>query len=456
MYKVITADDEHFVLEGLELMVDWKGCGFEPVASADDGRKAYELIKQLKPDLAVLDIHMPELSGIDIARRVKEEGIDCQVMMLTAYADVEHARECLKYGVKHYAVKPIAPEEIHEALADYKKILDRQTGRRALVEEQVKNGIKSEGAKKCVIAAAKGNSRNIAGGTILDHAGGIITYLVTGDAELFFKELVKNDSSIIGCCISGNDTEQCRRAAVSSLIRILCAEPGKLYSASGHGSNKITASDFGRFADRLNESIDFGDEKAALSVIDEFFSLLPDCAYPLQYARAFYAYMDMRLEREEVKLSDEDDLSERTETEKINELNILADFYNTVSDMCRIAISRVVRQRTDSAEGSFEIIEKYIREHFREQIVIKDLAKLIYTSPGYLGTVFTKKKGVSIKEYIHSLRLEEAVRLMTEDRDRPISDIAYAVGYNNYNHFFLRFEKRFGMPPLEYKKLFNT
>jgi AraC-like DNA-binding protein len=51
--------------------------------------------------------------------------------------------------------------------------------------------------------------------------------------------------------------------------------------------------------------------------------------------------------------------------------------------------------------------------------------------------------------------MEEAVKLMNQDDERAISDIAFDVGYNNYNHFFTQFEKRFGMSPLEYKKLYK-
>ena len=81
---------------------------------------------------------------------------------------------------------------------------------------------------------------------------------------------------------------------------------------------------------------------------------------------------------------------------------------------------------------------------------MQDIAKRMYTSPGYLGTVFTKKMGISIKEYLHTMRMEEAVRLMTQT-DMSLSEIAYNVGYNNYNNFYHHFERFFGMTPREYK-----
>ena len=95
--------------------------------------------------------------------------------------------------------------------------------------------------------------------------------------------------------------------------------------------------------------------------------------------------------------------------------------------------------------------KQYINEHFREPMIIKDIAKMLYTTPGYLGVIFTKNMGVNIREYVNGLRMEEALRLMQET-DMGMSEIAYDVGYNNYSYFYVKFEKYFGMTPIQYKK----
>lgn len=465
MYRVITADDEPFVLEGLELMIDWESHGFELAASANDGEKAFELIKELDPEVAILDIQMPGMTGIDIARKVKEEGIGCQIIILTAYADVEYARECLRFGIRHFAAKPIDPDELYEALDDCKKLLDRQRGGKLLLREKQRNEAPGIFEDKCVVAVMTKNvpgQPDISGCKILDHTEGMTAYYIgisednENKVNSFFNTLLENDSGAIGCYACGKDINECREKAVDSLMRLLHPKPGSLYKAAEHENNRISAADFGKYADKLNEGIAFRDAETVKSIIDGFFELLPDCAEPLQYAKTFYAYIVMRLNREFVNFDNPTDIMKQTGIKNPSEMHTISDYCNMSHMVCRMAIKRLADEKADDTDGIFDVIEKYIREHFREHIVIKDLAKLIYTSPGYLGTVFTKKTGVSIKEYIHSLRLEEAVRLMNSCDDKSISEVAHEVGYNNYNHFFLQFEKRFGMPPMEYKKLYRN
>ena len=99
----------------------------------------------------------------------------------------------------------------------------------------------------------------------------------------------------------------------------------------------------------------------------------------------------------------------------------------------------------------FGEIERYIGEHYREDITIKGMAGDLYISPAYLGALFSRYAGASIKGYIHSLRMAEIVEGMA-DENKTIKELVYEAGYNNYNNFFSWFSRFFGTSPEEFRK----
>ena len=74
------------------------------------------MIMELKPDIALLDIKMPGLSGLDVAKKLKEEGMDCLIVLITAYDEFDFAREGLKLGVFGYHLKPVSEDELQEVI----------------------------------------------------------------------------------------------------------------------------------------------------------------------------------------------------------------------------------------------------------------------------------------------------------------------------------------------------
>lgn len=79
--------------------------GFE-VAAARSGREALALVEQESPDLIILDLVMPEMDGLETLRRMRERGVRARVVILTAYATAQRAREALALGVREFISKP--------------------------------------------------------------------------------------------------------------------------------------------------------------------------------------------------------------------------------------------------------------------------------------------------------------------------------------------------------------
>ena len=144
MYRVFLADDEPWILISLKNLIDWGECGFVICGEATDGIKAWERIVRTKPDLIISDIKMPGMDGIELIKKVREEKLRAEVVIISGYSDFEYARAGLKYGCTDYLIKPVDEEELVGCLEKVKEKLD---GSLTAVSEAEKEeeGYRSEG-----------------------------------------------------------------------------------------------------------------------------------------------------------------------------------------------------------------------------------------------------------------------------------------------------------------------
>ena len=118
--NVVIADDHEIVRAGLRriLNIDKR---IQIVGEAVDGESALKLIEENLPHVALLDIHMPVLDGIEVAKVVCEKHPEIVVIMLTAYEDYKHVEEALKVGADGYLSKDISPSFLIDAI--YRSLL---------------------------------------------------------------------------------------------------------------------------------------------------------------------------------------------------------------------------------------------------------------------------------------------------------------------------------------------
>jgi DNA-binding NarL/FixJ family response regulator len=114
---VLIADDQRVVREGLALVVGLLD-GVEVVGAADDGAQAVELAGSLRPDVVLMDLHMPVLDGIQATRRIRADQPETQVLILSTYAEDSDLLPALQAGALGYLTKDASAEDIHLALID--------------------------------------------------------------------------------------------------------------------------------------------------------------------------------------------------------------------------------------------------------------------------------------------------------------------------------------------------
>src|SRR5512138_314526 len=113
--RVVIAEDNELVRKGIRRLLN-KASDIAVVGEAKDGMEAMHLVDKLAPDLLLLDVEMPRLSGIEVARRLNKNNSGTRVLVLSAYDDQEYIQEMLANGASGYLIKDEAPQRIVEAV----------------------------------------------------------------------------------------------------------------------------------------------------------------------------------------------------------------------------------------------------------------------------------------------------------------------------------------------------
>jgi NarL family two-component system response regulator LiaR len=113
--RIIIADDHHVVREGTRELLQ-KENDLEVVGEAVDGEEAVQLVKDLKPDVAIIDVSMPKLNGIEATKQIKEISPGTAVLILTAYDYDQYVFALLEAGAAGYLLKDVRGQEVIEAV----------------------------------------------------------------------------------------------------------------------------------------------------------------------------------------------------------------------------------------------------------------------------------------------------------------------------------------------------
>lgn len=125
-YSVIIVEDEELLLHNLVQKVQLLDTGFEVVGKSQTGIQAYELVKQLTPDLVITDICMPAMDGITLLKKIQEHYPMTDFIITSGYSDFEYAKSAIHLQVTEYLLKPVDPEELKAALLKLKSKYELQ------------------------------------------------------------------------------------------------------------------------------------------------------------------------------------------------------------------------------------------------------------------------------------------------------------------------------------------
>lgn len=155
MYSMVILDDEKIVLQGIQKLCQKEDFGFVIKGAFVDSLKALDALPGLRPHLIITDVRMPQMDGLEFARRAKEILPESEIVILSGYRDFSYAQTAMQIGVSDYLLKPIKKTDFGDMLhrmyerleakigqAAYYQVLDGYA--RGLVgEEEVKHAVSS-------------------------------------------------------------------------------------------------------------------------------------------------------------------------------------------------------------------------------------------------------------------------------------------------------------------------
>lgn len=115
MIKILLADDHNLVREGLKRIVE-ESPGMEVIAEASDGRQALQLIKETNPDVALIDISMPELDGLEVIRELQISHPSLPIIVLTMHEEEQYIIRAIEAGAMGYITKRSVSEQLVKAI----------------------------------------------------------------------------------------------------------------------------------------------------------------------------------------------------------------------------------------------------------------------------------------------------------------------------------------------------
>ncbi|ACS99422.1 response regulator transcription factor [Paenibacillus sp. JDR-2] len=468
MHKVLIVDDESWVLESLKDLVDWARYGFEVAGQANNGTDALEAMRRLRPDVVFTDIRMPEMSGLELIQRGRSVGFPVHFVVVSGYAEFAYAQKAMSYGAVAYCLKPFDEPEISGVLMKLGKLLDAAKGTAdsplvQLLEEPSEDArAKLQGELERigigdwatagivpVVSVGQGELPGLRGPSIRLKMGPSKTAYLLGAVKA--EELASGwrrqfppDLSGIGIGAGITDLSGVRSAiAGADMLAHQFFVTGKrgVYEHRPYKENELN-----RRMSEISDAIAAVDMPAIDAAFRHIAELFREDALSTRHAFRVYNMTISFLFK----------LGQTEET--LYSYEQLVQSFGDVFDMLGELQALVVRHcrggeahPPETKNRTFNQILQYVTDHFREELSLQGLSEQFFMNPSYISQLFKKEVGETFVGYISQLRIAHACKLLDENDDYSIHEIAEKIGYNDYFYFARLFKKMTGKTPTQYR-----
>lgn len=514
MYKVLLVDDEEVIREGIACIIDWEASGFLFMGTAQNGVEAYEKILQDPPHIVITDIKMPVLDGLELIAKVKEELPETVFVVLSGYGEFELAKEAMRFGVKHYLLKPCNENKIINVLNEIKDEFIRKEAReKEFIRknrehlERVMPLVREQFLRDFVTNRTYTKKEFDYYAKLLNiGAESLRLVLLQPDGEYGFEELfglIKIIDEVFGEKRYFNTNIKNQVLALieaiddDELVQLI-TKVKKLFADYHHLEVTIAYTDKSSFEDspllyqevqeclkyafylgagsiitkkdiefsrnkKDNQVLIFDFDAVAVAVksgnlevvkreIARFFQELQAKMYEMSICKTYALELFMGIIRQCKVEEMESYLYKLGELQKMSSLEQIHEFIEEIG--CKVAKTNYENIITTHNKIIKKIIA-YIQENMAdENLSLKRIAgEVVYMNVGYLSKLFIKETGEKFSRYLLRVRMEKAKELMEKSDEDRIYEVAGKVGFgSNPQYFSQLFKKYTGFTPSEYKK----
>lgn len=504
--KIIIVEDEIRIREGICNLVERIDDNYEVVAVASNGKDGYDLICEHSPDIVISDILMPEMNGIEMLEKLKNEGRMPHTILLSAYSEFSYAQTAIRLGVREYLTKPVTIDELTNALSR----LECETASADLVPEtlsslntvifSVLNGIVdvSRDMNRFLL-----NRYNIDENTKFTIMTAYLGYYYEENAVKVRKTIeqmlsvydgqrsiivdMPNDMSLVTVIYDVEDRESIERSMQENIRKYsVSLQRVCLGLIETEGIGNIQSS-YKIINDYLQWSMMFGDD--VLIIFPQITKIFAEkSVYPSEIENkmkaAIYAknkdealkevkrfgdyYFCGRLynpkeikeaysrfiwaARETGKDVSDNDLTEAMQKNLMERIDN-AKSSREMRDILDMVFGEILRDKNNE-DGIGLTVRKTIRmihDYYKDGITLDEIAGRLNITPEYLSAQFQKEMGLNFSSYIRNYRIGKAKHLLVGS-NMKVYEVANQVGYQDSKYFSRVFRQVTGQKPDEYRK----
>ncbi|MBQ8031809.1 MAG: response regulator [Butyrivibrio sp.] len=495
MLKIVIADDEPVIIRGIQKLIDFENIGFSVVGEYEDGQSAFEGILKQEPDLALLDISMPLMDGIEILKQIHELSLKTKVILISGFQDFEYAKAALKYGAVEYLLKPVIKNELLKAIEKAFPVsvnLNDLGATDPWSDENNLEKIKKLENDGYTIACAdvffesgvydktkrliQFSFRSFLEEYLSEHGLGIafsknedIVLVLNGRTKDDIKKIVSDLRDecenklgakaffVIGSSIEGMNEIADAYADCAAFMRYLFFAdyiPGRLFFLCDlSDSSEKDSKDYESYSQKTVKAI-IGKSKRDFEL---YYPRLVSVIYRLSDGKkedaCFYFCSFANKAYEKIALATgEDELAVMSELlsdarKCVSYLELAEEFKKKMAS----CMKGIGRKTGSEKQDPYACAIRYIGEHYMEDINLNVMADVVHMNPYYFSSFFKKKSGDNYKDYLSKVRIEKAMPYVIST-DKAAYEIAMLVGFSDVRAFSDAFQRIYGETPKSYRK----
>ncbi|MGN0394984.1 MAG: response regulator [Coprococcus sp.] len=505
--KVLIVDDEKIIRQGLKYMLDWNEAGFAICGEADNGLTALEKIKELNPELVLMDIRMPQMTGTELMEKARASGYAGEFIILSGYSDFSYAQTAMHYGASCYLTKPIDEDDLADALNTVKaKLSKKHENQKSLINYASK-------AKKSILY-------NILHGVpdadvdyqslgLASHIYQLVIYesytpyystynfadllrVANQDNEAFEHISIENHEVIIlktayaiekfNSCLNhyAKGTEKgspldiifltyapivdnIKELYVSYNIccrlmsrRFFCAENqhvlsyNELPDENQHSSIILDSQTTAHYSQLFQDAICSYNRRHITELLASLKEQLYISSYDVNSIKYFLIDIFIQIKQGISSKYSQSGIPFAHNAAIIESMTNVRYLYELISYM-EEQFEMIMRATGNNSSTSIlDDILYYIEHNYQQSLKLETLAEMFGYNSSYLGKIFKERIGQNFNAYLDQIRIKHAIELLNET-DLKVYEISSQVGYKNVDYFQLKFKKIVGTNPSAYR-----
>lgn len=494
--NILLVDDEREEREGISFLIRKFRYPLEIVQAAS-GREALAILSRQKIDILFTDVKMPVMSGLELARAVRETDKEIKIIIFSAYAEFEYAKQAIEMNALRYLLKPIEIDEFKDLMDDV--ILSLEKSQRTNEKNRrntlfkIFTGVKIDEEQETKIAE-----------TLFPEAEGAYRFLDIEFVNNYFEEYETVFLQIVKRHL-GEKTEYIELYPNESCLLILDPELNKSKKLSGQIKNMVneilrdvrdelllfvsplfySIEDLEKQVEKINhikpDIFGYGNK---IIEMDRYFDRTEHYVPDIESAKdQLLSSLESR-NPEIIRKQNQQFIQAIRSTENVSRLYI----QNTLYMVLKMIYDRVPGMETEevliAAESLFRektpktILEEYenimekmlaafqcvsdesdiilkikglVEREYSRDISLNYVADCVHLAPAYVSYIFKQETGQTLVKYVTDVKMAKA-RKFLEDKDMKIFQVGRACGYENQSYFNRLFKNYHGVTPKQYRE----